>query len=194
MTFLTFYFLGIIVKSIIKKQRQKNVKNIFNPRDGNIKIKIDNDTELGLTISSCISDNKRYLVRNQRIRKLIFYLVKAKIKDESLVITPNMIRFLFLKVIDNDRSLIVKIGSVIASSSNRARLFVRLSGTFLIEFVGSLIVALLHTILMILMFLDTTTNCNYLCQDYFKQFPKEGPVIVYSEKLTGNLIIAKKND
>lgn len=106
-TLLLLYGISKLVKSVIKKQ--KNAKNIFNLRGGEIEFEIDDDTELALTILSCIEDNKIYLVKNKKIIKLVFNLVKAKVQKKSLVINPNLMRFLALKLINNDQILIVVI-------------------------------------------------------------------------------------
>ena len=85
LSFLIFYPVGIIAKLVIKKQEQKNATNISNPKSVSIVLEIVDDTELGLTILSCISDNERYLVKDPKVIRLVFALVKAKIKDESLI-------------------------------------------------------------------------------------------------------------
>ena len=193
LSFLIFYAVGIIVKAVIKKQK-KNAKHIPNPRGGSIGLEIADDTELGLTILSCISDNEGYLVKDPKIIKLVFGLVKAKIKDESLVITPSMVRFLALKLINNDQSLIVKIGNVVASSNNRARLLVRVSGAAVIGFVGALIAVFPYALLMVVLFFDNTTYCGYRCQDYFEHLPEERPISIYGEKSTGHLVITGNDD
>ena len=82
-----------------------------NPRGGNIGLGFSDNTELAHTILTCIADNERYLVKDPEIIKMVFDLVKAKIKNESLVLTPNMLRFLALKLINNDQPFIVKIGT-----------------------------------------------------------------------------------
>ena len=85
LSFLIFYPVGIIAKLVIKKQEQKNATNISNPKSVSIVLEIVDDMELGLTILSCISDNERYLVKDPKVIRLVFALVKAKIKDESLI-------------------------------------------------------------------------------------------------------------
>ena len=139
-----------------------------------IGLEISDNRELILTILSCRSYNERYLVKNPKIIKLVFGLVKEKIKNESLVLTPNMIRFLALKLINNDQSLIIKIGNIVASSSNRARLLVRVSAAAVIGFVGALFSVFPHAVLMMVVFFDATANCEYPCQDYFEHLPKDG--------------------
>lgn len=77
-------------------------------------------------------------MKDPEIIKIVFGLVKAQIKNESLVLTPNMMIFLALKLINNDQILIVKIGNFITSSTNRARLVARVSGAAIIGFVSAL--------------------------------------------------------
>jgi hypothetical protein len=45
------------------------------------------------------------------MKKVIFHLVRDKIENELLLITPNLIRFLALKLIDDEPGLMVKIGN-----------------------------------------------------------------------------------
>lgn len=127
LSFLIFFAVGQIVKKTLAKLEQKNAKsiNMPNARGGNLKLEFSEDTELAFTILSCIAENERYLVKDPRIIEVIFALVKAKIKDESLILTPNLMRFLALKLINPDQTLIVKIGNIVASSNNRARLLAR---------------------------------------------------------------------
>ena len=82
LSFLLFYAVGKIVKEVLKRQKQKQntPKNIANPRGG--AIQLTDDSDLALTILSCISDNERYLVKNERLKRVIFELVKEKIKNE----------------------------------------------------------------------------------------------------------------
>lgn len=93
-----------------------------------MKVELSDDTELGNLILACIADNENYLVTNPRIKEWIFSLVKAKIKHESLVLTPTRIRLLALYRIKEDQTLTVKIGNLVVSSSNRARFMTRMIG------------------------------------------------------------------
>jgi hypothetical protein len=120
---------------VLEKQKRKEKRKINKLRGGSMKLELSDETELGLTILSCIADNKKYLVTSPRIKDR---LAKEKIKQESLVLTPNMIRFLALKLINEDQTLIVKIGNIVVSSNNRARLITRVIGSSLIGFVGAI--------------------------------------------------------
>ena len=128
-------------------------------------------------------------MKDPELTKIVFALVKAKIKKESLVLTPNMMRFLALKLINNDQTLIVKIGNIVASSNTRARLFSRVIGSLVIGFLGALAATLPYSILMLLLYFTATENCGYKCSDYFEQLPKEGPAKIYGEESTGHLFI-----
>ena len=194
LTFLISFAVGKIVKAVIEKQKQQNRINMANPRGGNIGFEVSDDTELAQTILTCIADNERYLVKDPKLTQMIFTLVKAKIKNESLVLTPNMMRFLALKLINNDQTFIVKIGNILVSSNNQARLLARVSGTVVIGFVGALFSTFAYAVLMMLVYFDTTENCGYKCSDYFEQLPKEGPVKIYEKESTGRLFIAGNDD
>jgi hypothetical protein len=198
LSFLIFVAVGKIVKAVVEKQKRRNTKNVnmANPRGGNLNLGLEfsDDTELAHSILACIADNERYLVKDPEITKIVFALVKAKIKKESLVLTPNMVRFLALKLINNDQTLIVKIGNIVTSSNNRVRLFARVCGAAIIGFVGTLFSILPYAVLMLIIYFDTTENCGYKCSDYFEQLPKAGPVEIYGKESTGHLFIAGNDD
>lgn len=195
-SFLTFFAVGKIFKAVIEKQKTQHGKaiKISNPIGGYVGIEFSDDTELAHTILTCIADNERYIVKDPEIIKLIFALVRAKIKNDSLVVTPNMIRFLALKLINNNQTLIVKIGNIVISSSNKGRLFTRMAGSAIIGLGGALVGTLSYAILLMLLFFNATENCSYRCSDYFEQLPREGPTQIYGEESIGHLVIAGNDD
>ena len=196
LSFVIYFVVGRIVKAVVEKQRAKTLKNLNmpNPRGGNLEIEFSDDTELSYTILSCIAGNQRYLVKDPTLIKMVFDLVKAKIKKESVVLTPNMIRFLALKFINNDQTLIVKIGNIIASSNNRVRLFTRVAGSAMIGLLGALVTPVPYCILMMLFYYNVTEHCAYKCSDYFEQLPNEGHLQHYGETPTGHLFIGGNDD
>ncbi len=103
-------------------------------------------------------------------------------------------RFLALKLINNNQTLIVKIGNIVASLDNRARLFVRVSGATIIGFVGTLFKLIPYALLMLIIYFDATENCGYKCLNYFEKLPKEGPVKIYGEESIGHLVIEGNDD
>jgi hypothetical protein len=196
LVFLIFFSVGRICKAVIEKQTRANSENvdIANPRGGNFNLEFSDDTELGRTILSCIADNERYLVKNPKLINIIFNLAKAKLKNESLVLTPNLLRFLALKLINNDQTLVVKIGNIVTSADNTARLVSRIVGAALIGAVGAAVAPMSYSVLVLLLYFDATENCGYKCSDYFEQLPKEGPAKIYGEKSTGHIVIRGKED
>jgi len=74
-----------------------------------------------------------------------------------------MIRFLALKLISEDQTLIVKIGNVVVSSNNRIRLLTRIAGTILIGVAGALAAIIPSAILLAILFFEETQNCGYYC-------------------------------
>lgn len=144
---------------------------------------------MALTILSCIADNEQYLVKNPRIRELIFKLVKEKIKNQALVITPNMFRFLALKLIAEDQSLIIKVENTVFSSDNRARLLIRTGGTFIIAFIGSLFTVFSYAVLIAIIYFMESENCGYNCDSHFQHLPKDEPVTIYAEKPSKHIVI-----
>ena len=196
LTFLLFFAIGKILKEVVIRHAEKknNPTIVANPRGGGIEFELSDDTELGLTILSCIADNEQYLVKDPELIKIIFRLAKAKIKKKSLVLTPNMARFLALQLINNDQTFIVKIGNAVLSSNNRVRLFARVTGAAMVGLIGSIMSMLPYAILITLLLFDSTKECGYPCKDYFEQLPQEGPVRIYGETATGQLAIAGNDD
>lgn len=94
---------------------------------------------------------------------------------------------------NNDQTLIVKIGNILDSSNNRARLFTPLTRSTMIRFVGALVATFLYAILMLLLFFNGTENCGHKYSDYFEQLPKEEPTKIYGEESTGHLLSAGKD-
>lgn len=195
LSFLITYSVTTIALSVVRKQiekRQNKPINIPNPTGGTLGLKLSDDTDLAYTILSCISDNERYLVKDPELTKIVFGLVKTKVKNQSLSLTPNLMRFLALKLIKNDQTLMVKIGNILASSNHRARVLSRITVSGMIGVVGALMAPIPYCIFMVLVFFDASENCGYKCSNYFDQLPKEGPVRVYEE--TGRLFIGANDD
>jgi len=126
---ITFYVTNVwrkIVTEYLSKQSEEIVK-IKDPRGGGIP-KLIEDSELGMAILTCSSDEWTYFVKNLPLRKIIFELAKEKIKTDSLVITRNLIRFVVLKLINRNQTPLVRLGNFLSSTDNQIRLGVRLGG------------------------------------------------------------------
>ena len=105
-----------------------------------------------------------------------------------------MLRFLALYLINNDRTLILKTGNIVASSNNRGRFVTRVSGAAILGFVGALFSSLPYAILMLIFYFDTMENFGYKCSNAFERLPKERPGEIYSKESTGHLFIAGNDD
>ena len=101
-------------------------------------------------------------MKDEKIRKVIFSLVKAKIKSESLVLTPNMIHFLALKLLNTDSSLIAKIGNVVVSSDNRVRFLTRVAASAGIGLISALLSWFAYGMLIMILSFDSTHNCGLI--------------------------------
>lgn len=164
LVFCIFFAVGRITKAVVEKLREKNKNKdieieIPDPRGGVIGTEFSDDSELALMMLSCIVDNERYLIKDPDVIKLIFRLVKEKIKNESLVLTPNMMRFLAFKLLNNNQSLITKIGNVVISSNNRARLLTRAFETAILGLFSSLVLTFLYGLILMIIYFDLTENC-----------------------------------
>ena len=191
LTFILVYSVTSISKKAIQKRRKAKEFKLQNPRGGgtDIDIQFTNENELASVILTCIADNEQYLVKSPKLKELIFKLVRVNIQQESLVMTPNMLRFLALKFINEDQSRIVKIRNLVLSSNNRVRLLTRILGSGLIGFVGAVISSLPYAILLMVIYYTETENCGYDYNAYFESLPKEAPVTIYAEESAGHLAI-----
>jgi len=196
LTFIITFSVTKIVMQVLekRKKKKKEIQKINELRGGNLKLKLSDENELGLAILSCIADNEKYLVTNPRIKELIFSLAKEKIKQESLVLTPNLIRFFALKLIDEDQTLIVKIGNLVVSSSNRARLITRTIASIVIASVAAISSLTSYGVLMAVIFFIETENCGYNCDTHFQKLPRNEPIEIYEERPNGHLVIAGNDD
>lgn len=122
-------------------------------------------------ILSCIVDEKRYLLINDKLKRILFNILKAELENESLSLTPTLIYYLALKLVDTKFSIIVQIKNVILGSESWSRLLMRTVGAGF--FVA---VTLLYTLLTIEYFL-LTKNCGHPCSNYFKELPVQNEVI-----------------
>ena len=76
LSFILMYFITLITKRAIQKRKRLKTTPIVNPREGGLKLKLSDGRELGLIILSCIADNENYLVKDPRLTRMIFHLVK----------------------------------------------------------------------------------------------------------------------
>jgi hypothetical protein len=197
LTFVLVYFSTRVFMKVLKKhphkENQKGFK-LYHTRGGDL-LSYFGENELAKAIVTCISDDEQYVVKDMRMKTLIFDLVKRKLKKESIIVTPNMVRFLSLRLIKDEKTLLLQIGDSFLSSSNRVRLMIRLIGISLIAFVSacfSLVIP--YAVFMSLIYFDLTTDIGHNCEYYFDRFPKSAPVSIYSQQGNGHLIISSNTE
>lgn len=201
LTFLIFFAVGRIVKSVLERRihnrTRKEGVQVPNTRggsfitDGNF---ITDDTEVAETILACIADNERYLVKDPKVIKLIFKLVKAKINQESLVMSPNLIRFLALKLKNPNQTFLIKMGNLITSSDNQLRLLVRVIFAGTIGVCASFFGSIQFIVFILAVSYNLTEDCGYKCSNYFEQLPKDEPIKILADQSTGHLLIKENDD
>lgn len=61
LSFLRFFTVGKIFKSVVEKQKRNNTKdiNLANPRGGNLGFEFSDDTEIAHAILACIAYNEQ---------------------------------------------------------------------------------------------------------------------------------------
>lgn len=201
------FILGIYVQKISKavilklseKEKKKNNKKtqIPNPRGGDkLTITLTDETnELAVTILSCIADNTTSVMKNEKLKQLLFDLVKVKITKESLVLTPNLIRLLATQLIKtSDQGFITRLGNYVFLSDNRSKLNIRLIGASALGIIGSALNLVPFFILLIIVYLSETGNTGYPCENYFDSLPQDNPVVkVLGDSPSGNLIIMEND-
>ena len=155
------------------------------------------ESEIALTILSCISNENNFLVRDQRVLRLIFKLVEAKMMDESLVISPNLLRFLALRLLKPDSSLWMTITKHVVMAANRRRLLIRFAGAAAVGAANAIVGSIFYTILSVLIVFNSTGNCYHPCDRYFERLPESSPqsqTRIYARQPTGNILIAANDD
>ena len=211
LTFIIFYSLGRISRELIKKQiesynrnkknynRNKTIK-IANPRGGTdiIEIRVPNNNEkLRDLVLSCISNNERYSIKSEKITKLIYKLLGSEFKDETIAITPNLIRYVataLIKINMNERWYI-KFVDFIAAFDNKMRAVYRIGGSAAIAgFVGFFSTSIRYGIIALIIHYQATENCGYRCSDYFEHISKDEPFFVSLDESSNKIIIASEKD
>lgn len=96
--FLTDFLVCEVIKRLTKRltEQQKPSIEIANPRGG-FSFEVSDEHQLSDIILECIADDTKYLILNEDMKKVLFELVKAKIKNESLVISDTFFSFKYLK-------------------------------------------------------------------------------------------------
>ena len=186
--FLISYLVTEIVKKVVIKRRkskqnkQKNNIKIPNPRGGGMddmldkfsrfKFQVTDDKELAYTILACIADAHRYILKDEYLTKVIFSLVQAIVKDQSIILSPNMLRFLALHLLRNkDNNLQITFGNIFMESMNRGRILLRIVGSLVMGATASLFTTFYYSLMTTIIYFELTQNIGFRCSQYFEQLP-----------------------
>lgn len=127
-----------------------------------------------MTTLTCIADEENYLVKDPKIKQMIFGLVKEKLIDTSVVLTPVMMRYLSSRIINSNQSFFIQVENFIFIAESRLRLFIRTGESILIGALGGLIESIQYITIAIVMFYSATENCGHQFNNYFEQLLKRG--------------------
>lgn len=210
------FIIGALLAKITSEVREKLLKRlktkkiiaqgtqtqVSNPRGGKLDFSIQpsiqpsDDYELASIILTCVQDDAIFLVMDERLKVWIFKLVKAKIKNESLSITPNLLRYIASTVIKRDTSLITSVGGVLFAVDRVKLLSFRAAGSLIIGYIAfAANIASYGVLLLIMYFQSTSVFCNVPCDQYFHRLPDtDGVVEIFSENRNGNLVIGGNDE
>ena len=143
-------------------------------------------------ILSCIADGKAYQIKDPKLADLIFEIAKAKFKDESLIISQNLIRYFAYKIANENTGLILKVKNTLFFSNNPARLLIRVAYSVAFGIFAAATSMLPYAIFIAILTFKTTENSGVNCDRYFEELPaqKDGSRVVYVQSESKNLIIA----
>ena len=212
LVYLLTYGIGMVAKKALQKliRRHKAKQKLQQPSTGglfgelrlpsrggsNFDLDLVDENELALTILHCIHDGYSYLVHDKRLTAIIFKLIRAKMANQSLVISTNLMRFIALKMLKPEESIWeVGINNIVLTD-NRNRLIVRVLASIAVGLANLAIGSLFYGLLGIFMAWDGTEYCGMNCDRYFEQLPKPSEHItrVYSRQPNGNLIISGNDE
>lgn len=153
-----------------------------------------NDNELFSAVLECIRDKEAYRVLSERLKRIIFTKVGAIIREESIRMTPNLLRLIAKVEYERNPSTLVTMGNLIVSTSNKSVLKARLVTTFAAAVFAQMTALVGYTLLVLIIFFQQTSYVP--CEQYFEKLPQTDAktIDLVVEKDTGSLVIAGNDD
>lgn len=162
-----------------------------------------NDSEeLANTILHCIRDGRTYMVKNLKIKQLIFSKFKESITKNSLVLTPNLLRYMSFYLLSSDRTsfldeffdVVLKTGNLQLFVDSKKRLLIRVLGTAMIALSGGLLNIANFVIPLSAIYFQLSESCHFRCQDYFTTLKasEEKSLNVYALQEFGNVLVTNQ--
>jgi hypothetical protein len=176
------------MKVIERRKNQKEKTNLLF-RGGAVKAETAN------LIVSSIKDEISYIVKDRKLTKSIYRLAKENFKFQSLIITPNLPRFLVLKLASENNTMVVRFQNFLLLSDSPVRLLIRGGSALTVGIITALTSVLPFAVLVLFVTFSQTENCGFQCEKYFQEIrPQDnGALMVYAPQSTGSLIITSKN-
>ena len=194
--FTLSFFIGLVAKHVVRKLKKKQATRL--PHAGGssaLDLELYNDNDLGHIILSCIADEDRYLVRDPKLNELIFAPIRAKIRNESLIINPNLIRFIALRLIKPNTGIIARIGNLVISP-HKTKTIVQTIIAVALGLTNSFLMSLPYIGLSMVLIITSTRNC-YPCERYFEKLtpgPQEEITRAYSNRPFGNIVVSNNDE
>ena len=202
LAFIISYLLTIYSKKAIErfkeyKRKKTIIKNGVSPRGGQI-IDLDptDSNALMRIIDECLENDKTYLVLNEKIKSWITFLVKENILNQSLVISPNFIKFLARHFIREDRLVVGRVSNIIIGLQNAPRFFFRVVGSILAGMAAASTASVTLGIFAIInMYMLTTPIPG--CPKHFKEISSNSnsdEIEIFVANDRNNLIVSSEAD
>ena len=121
----------------VLNQFQKQTKNtVFDKYNKNLKLEETHIQQLDNIILHYITKEKNFLVKNEKIKILVFILVKQNFNNQPWILSPNLLYFLALNLIKTDKSLIAKFNRKFPILSKKLRISFLTCGYVAIYYLG----------------------------------------------------------
>jgi hypothetical protein len=189
------YLIGVSICATCLKIRRKQIdkmgkdKKVNSLRGGGSKLELSSDDELSMLILHCIEDNENYLVLNPKIKQFIFKIVRKEIKNELVAITSNMIQFLALRTLAEEKSMVAQIRNIVFLCQNKAQLIARVIGAILIGIFSIMFSLTSYVLIWLILLHSETQNLGVNCDSHFEKLESTEPVAIYVDSSRGNLSI-----
>lgn len=119
-------------------------------------------------------------------------IAKKKFKDNSYLISENLVRYIALKLKNENLGWFVRVKNAIIFSENPIRFLIRITASVLIGSIEAVTQMVPYAILMLILTFTNATHSGIPCDIYFRQLESrtDQSIVVYPENDTRNLILA----
>jgi hypothetical protein len=158
---ISYQITRFIIKDREKKQTLTNHGQ--NLRGGSV------ESENREIIVSCVENGKTYLVTDQGLANVIMSIAKEKFKNNSYIISENLVRYIALKLKSENFGFLIKVKNAIMFSDNPIRFISRISAALIIGSITAVTQMIPYAILLMILTFHNTAHCGIKCDKYFTQ-------------------------